>query len=60
MHEALGHGAAEGGAIRQRRSWLEWCGEEGDDPDEQEPPIGEREETRRQGKIHRPKGKTYL
>jgi hypothetical protein len=39
MHGALGHGAAEGGALRR------WRKEEGDDSDERGPPVSEREDT---------------
>jgi hypothetical protein len=45
---------AEGGTMRQ------WRGEEWDDPDKWGPPISEGEETRRESKIHKPEGKTYL
>jgi hypothetical protein len=46
--------------MRWQRGWLgQHRGGGGDDPDERGPPVGEREETRRQGKIHKPKGKTY-
>jgi hypothetical protein len=59
MRRALGRGAAEGSAMRRRCGRLEWHREEGDDPDERGPPVGEREETRCQGEIHKPEWKTY-
>jgi hypothetical protein len=51
--ELSGAGRADDSAIRWRR------GKEGDYPNEWGPPIGGREETRRQCEIHKPEGKTY-